>query len=202
MPKRLNREYKKGKPFRDSKKFVIVAEGEREDDYFRYFNNINMRIQIEVAPRDGGKSAAKFLIERATDYIDKNGLEPNDLLWFVLDVDRWPRKEIDNLKLNCDKNPNWNVAISNPCFEIWLYFHYGDPTKLKIKTAKAFKTKLGSLISGGYKINVFAQEIEQAAINARKADVNPDHFFPNVLTSKVYTLAEEMIQFLGRNWKV
>ncbi len=38
--RRKNRSYKKGGRHRDARLFVIVAEGEREDAYFRYFKKI------------------------------------------------------------------------------------------------------------------------------------------------------------------
>lgn len=201
MGRKQNNIYKKPKAFRDFRKFVIVAEGEREDDYFAFFNEINGRVQIAIAPREGGKSAAKYLLERANKYIEKEGLVAEDYLWFVLDIDRWPRKEIENLLLHCEKNHNWSIAISNPSFEIWLYFHFGDPTKLRIKTAKQLKTKLDKLVHGGYKREVYAKEIERAKNGAQKADKHPKQGYPDFLRTKVWKLAEEMLKFLGRNWK-
>jgi hypothetical protein len=82
MPRTRNREYKKGKPHRDFRKFIIVAEGQREDDYFSFFGNINERVVVEIVPRDGGKSAAKYLLDRLTRYADRYGVEPEDLVCF------------------------------------------------------------------------------------------------------------------------
>jgi len=115
---RKNREYKKGKPHKDYRKFIIVAVGEREDEYFSYFKRITPRVDVEIVQRDGGKSAAKYLIGRLGDYDYRYGIEPEDQVWFVLDVDRWPRREIHDLYQNCEAEPNWNVAISNICFEV------------------------------------------------------------------------------------
>ncbi|SHN36604.1 hypothetical protein SAMN05216311_110120 [Chitinophaga sp. CF418] len=55
MP-RKNREYKKGAPHRDYRKFIIVAEGMREDDYFSYFNQLTPRVEVKIVAREGGKS--------------------------------------------------------------------------------------------------------------------------------------------------
>lgn len=199
MPKK-NREYKKGKPFRDFRKFVIVAEGEREDEYFRFFEGINRRIQIAIAPREQGKSSPNFFIERLTKYDNQEGLTPEDLIWFVLDVDKWERGEIDSLYQYCQQNVNCSIAISNPCFEIWLYFHFGDPTILKEETAQEFKNKLHTLVHGGYKRDVYALEIEKATKRSKVADKSPNNYFPEIRTTKIYKLTENMLSFLGRNW--
>jgi len=53
MP-RKNREYKKGAPHRDYRKFIIVAEGMREDDYFNYFNKLTPRVEVKIVAREGG----------------------------------------------------------------------------------------------------------------------------------------------------
>ncbi|UKJ09401.1 hypothetical protein [Solitalea lacus] len=64
MARNKNREYKKGKHHRDFRKFVIVAEGQREDEYFNFFGELNRRVVVEIVPREEGKSAAKHLLER------------------------------------------------------------------------------------------------------------------------------------------
>ncbi len=48
-----------------------------------------------------------------------------DTLWSVFDVDRWPVK---NLSLVCHqaRQKKYSLAISNPCFEVWLCLHLGD----------------------------------------------------------------------------
>jgi len=201
MPRKLNRAYKKGSPHRDHRKFIIVAEGEREDDYFRFFNAKNQRIIISIVARDGGKSACKHFLERVRKYDDEFGIEPNDQLWFILDVDKWLRSDIDELAKHCVDTPNREIAISNPCFEVWLYFHFGDPAKLTELTPQSIKTSLHTLIPGGYKREVFAPEIEKATAKAEKADKNPIHYFPDPLTTKVYKLSAQMLQFTGKSFR-
>ncbi|NLR78014.1 RloB domain-containing protein [Chitinophaga eiseniae] len=74
MPRNTNRGYKKGKPHRDFRKFIIVAEGEREDDYFTFFKNLSQRVIVEIVPRDGGKSAVKHMQQRIDEYAYKREL--------------------------------------------------------------------------------------------------------------------------------
>ncbi|QHS59778.1 RloB family protein [Chitinophaga agri] len=200
MP-RKNREYKKGAPHRDCRKFIIVAEGEREDEYFRYFNNLNRRVKVEIVERDGGKSAAKYLQERIATYHTKFGIEPEDLVWFVLDVDKWPRRDINELHQHCTTDANWDIAISNPCFEVWLHYHLLKAIPVNVKTPGQLKTNLNKLLPGGYNKETFAKQIKVAATNAGKADEHKDHYFPEKNNTKVYVLANQLLQFLGNNWQ-
>lgn len=201
MPRNLNRPYKKGTPHRDYRKFVIVAEGEREDEYFAFFNEKNQRIVIEIVERDKGKSAPKYFVERLETYDQKFGIISSDLIWFVLDVDRWTRKGINDLYNVCQNIPNYNIAISNPCFEVWLYNHFSNISELENSSCSELKTKLNTLRHGGYKVNEYALEIENACQTSRSTDTTTPHYFPEPLQTKVYLLGEELIKFLGKNWK-
>jgi len=201
MPRSKNREYKKGKPHRDFRKFIIVAEGQREDDYFNFFGTINQRVVVEIVPREQGKSAAKYLLDRLSKYEDDYGIEPEDFVWFVLDVDRWPRKEIDNLYHHCQEVANWELSISNPCFEVWLLYHLLKEIPVELNTAKRLKANLPKLVQGGYNRDYFANLIETASKNAENADLHKEYYFPEKSVSKVYLLANTLLSFLGNKWQ-
>ena len=201
MSRSTNRNYKKGKPHRDFRKFIVVAEGEREDEYFGFFKGINQRISVEIVEREEGASAVKHLLDRLTTYNYKNGIEPEDFVWFVLDVDRWPREHIDELNQNCEQEENWFLSVSNQCFEVWLFYHLVTEIPAEHNTAKKLKRALNDRIPGGYNRDRFAVLIREAADNASAADPHPDHYFPEKRVSKVYTLAYRLLDFLGNNWK-
>lgn len=201
MP-RKNRGYKKGAPHRDCRKFIIVAEGVREDDYFSYFNRLTPRVEIKIVAREEGKSAAKFLLERVRTHDAKFGIEPEDFVWFVLDVDKWPRQEIEGIFQHCTTDPNWNISISNPCFETWLHYHLLKEIPLEICTAAKLKTNLNKLVPGGYNKTLFAKLIKDAIANAKYCDKHKDHYFPELNVTKVYILGNQLLEFLGNNWQV
>lgn len=202
MP-RKNRAYKKGAPHRDARLFVIVAEGEREDAYFSYFHAQNQRIKIKVVPREAGKSAPKYFLDRVDSFRETEEWVPaaNDQLWFVLDVDRWERKDIDELYAHCSKESNWDLAISNPCFEVWLLFHRLTKIAESETHCGALKKRLGQLTPGGYTLEDDARLIATATENAQNADTHPDHYFPEQHETKVYRLARELLTLLGQNWQ-
>src|ERR1700733_15010300 len=167
MTRKINRNYKKGLPFRDFRKFIIICEGKREDDYFKEFNNINRRIQIHIVEREEGQSAVKHLLKRASNYDELFGIEPEDFVWFILDVDRWPKDQVSELHQNCMEESNWFIGISNPSFEVWLYYHVVSTISAELKTASKLKTKLKDLVHGGYNAKKIAPLIERAIINAK-----------------------------------
>jgi hypothetical protein len=203
MPKSENRSYKKstGK-HRDARCFFIVAEGEREEDYFLWFERKSKRIRVQVIEREGKASAPKHMLARLQKFLPESAVQPGDQIWFVLDVDRWKRESIEELRALCADYEGWATAISNPCFEVWLLFHFNETIPGNATTPKSCKQLLHKLTPGGYSTEKFAPEIEKAAAHARAADPSPEHDYPDAnLTTKVHRLAEEMLRFLGRNWK-
>lgn len=201
MSRSTNRNYKKGKPYRDFRKFIVVAEGEREDNYFGFFNDLNRRVNVQIVEREEGNSAVKHLIERLNSYNYKHGIEPEDLVWFVLDVDRWPREHIDELNQYCEQEENWFLAISNQCFEVWLFYHLDSEIPAELDTAKKLKRALNDRTPGGYNRDSFVLLMKEAADNASLVDLHSTHYFPEPGTTKVYALAYQLLEFLGNNWK-
>ncbi len=199
---RQNRAYKKGAPHRDARLFVIVAEGDREDSYFTYFNEINSRILIKKVPRDGGKTSPKFFIDRVTDFTNSGEWSPaeKDELWFICDVDKWEREHIDEVFKACENKSTWNLAISNPCFEVWLHYHSGV-IKDDGRSCGELKTSLPATKLGQFEIEKYCLLIELAFENAKKGDNHSTHYFPERMETKLYLLAESMIPLLGKNWK-
>jgi len=198
--KKLNRDYKKGKPFRDARKFIVICEGEREADYFSFFDGKSQKLVVKtVAPvgENQGQSAPNHLKARASEYIDENGWEENfeDQLWFVLDVDRWERDSIDELKHLTEATNNWFLAISNQCFEVWLYYHKSN-LKVIPENAGNMKQLLHDQTNGGYNVKIYAPEIETANKNSRNLDENEDSYYPDVGITKVYKLGEELVGLL------
>jgi hypothetical protein len=121
---------------RDAKLFIIATEGAKtEKRYFEFFQD--SRIKIEVLPTGSANdSAPQHVIERLNEYSEQYDLGEEDSLWLVLDVDRWGPK---NLSIVCRQatQKKYRLAISNPCFEVWLCLHLSEPKSfilISIKT--------------------------------------------------------------------
>ncbi|WP_392470942.1 RloB family protein [Sphingobacterium cellulitidis] len=172
---------------RDYKLFAIVCEGsKREPDYFKLFRFASKRIAVDiieekvsdeqVSPDVKNKSAPKWLLDRAVKYIEKEGLNDEDDLWFVMDVDRWKSEQIREIAEYCEKYPNWHIVISNPCFEVWLYLHKRKNLSSS-NTCSEFKTELASFDKVGYNPYTYIPDIINAIKNSKT--LNKDEYFLN-----------------------
>jgi hypothetical protein len=208
------RGYKRETPvnlLRDYKLFAISCEGGvREPNYFKLFTHMSGKIAVdiiedivsdfEMRSKHENKSAPKWVLDRAIRYIEKEGLLDEDDLWFVMDTDRWSEEQLREIAMYCEENPNWNIVLSNPCFEVWLYFH--KKTKIVntgLKCAHDYKSEISTFDKGGYHPFRFIPFIEDAIKNAKAADTNSAHYFPNEKETKVYKLGEALIEVIGKN---
>ena len=202
MPRR-NREYKKGAPHRDARLFVIVAEGEREDAYFQWFHEKNQRIKVHIVAREQNRSAPTFFLERATQYLEQIDLKAvkGDSLWFVVDVDRWERSAIDDLQRACEQEPGWHLAVSNPCFEVWILYHQMKEIKDTGQACQDLKQQVHLQFKGGFSVETVCPQIATAVDHAKARDSGPDAYFPDRMQTKVYLLGAQILSLLGKNWQ-
>lgn len=196
---------------KDYKLFAIACEGsKREPQYFNVFKYLSPRLTVDVvetvitdedmAATHQEKSAPKWVMDRAVKYIEKEGLSAEDDLWFVLDKDRWTDEQLREISEYCDQQPNWHVAISNPCFEVWLYFHRkADIAASQSNTCNDFKGEIAAFDKGGYRPLNYIPLIKDAIVNASNADNNKGYFMPGPKVAKVYELAQSMMTFVGEN---
>lgn len=113
-------------------RFLIVCEGARtEPGYFRHLRH-SARLPLELRIESGG--TPKALVERAVEL--KRGAERDarrrhdsalkfDEVWCVFDVDEHPflSEAQEQARAN-----SIHVAISNPCFELWVLLHFQEQT--------------------------------------------------------------------------
>ncbi|MEO3777435.1 RloB family protein [Micromonospora sp. B11E3] len=107
---------------------VVFCEGEAsEPDYINALKRLphvrgNTAIDIEVDPNQG---VPLTLVRRA---IERSRDDEIDECWCVFDVE-WP-KHHPNLDqaIQLAADHGIRLAISNPCFELWLILHFEDRT--------------------------------------------------------------------------
>lgn len=196
---------------RDYKLFAIACEGsKREPEYFKILRYLSKKIAVDIIEDivseeealsiNPNKSAPKWVLDRAVRYIEKEGLNNEDDLWIVMDVDRWSEEQLREVASYCDQFPNWNIVISNPCFEVWLYFHKKSNINIsKSESCNDFKTEISTLEKGGYHPIKFLRYFADAIVNAKAADSDINHFIPKIKETKVYQLGEAIINVIGKN---
>lgn len=194
---RTRRSYTKQAPHRSAAIILIIAEGKREDGYFKKLREQISNIQIEIIHREDGVSSPLYAFQRLEEYkniAEWNQLD-NDQVWFVFDNDDW-RDQIDNLIEECRSRANHFTAFSNPCFEVWLHYH--SRRDIPMLNAQQLKEQLADQAIGQYSASKFIKHIHVAIANAKEADKVPDDNKPGPMQTKVYKLAESLLAVLNR----
>jgi len=192
--------YERVEPTKDAKLIVIYCEGKkREKDYFNYFVELNQKIKLEVEePSHDDNNSPNGLYEKAVSHIIKSKEDPNpkyeiyDEIWLVFDTDKWG-KQISSVREEC-KQKGWNVAQSNPCFEVWLYYHLFEFKEFDgMEIAENWKTFVNEKISGGFDSRKHPVLIKTAISNSKKA------FDKNITigSTEIYKLAESFYPYIS-----
>ena len=202
-----NRIFKKEDPSEEAKKFFIVCEGEkREDQYFRYFQRIDSRVEVEVISQQGGGDTSptglltKF--RELTNYgpegeAPKHIVTPVDEIWFVIDTDDWGDR-IEELRTEVADQDNMYVAQSNPCFEVWLCFHVSaeKQTFPGDNIAENWKQRLPEILPGGFDSKKHPLFI-RAAIDAARDNYEEENAKPFKGSTQVFGLAQRIYDLIS-----
>ncbi|MEA1875414.1 MAG: RloB family protein [Bacteroidota bacterium] len=182
-----------------AKVFAISTEGtSTEVRYFEGFNqhsnhlNIQGRVLVDVLERqdpEDTKSAPQYILSLLDEYVDESGID-SDELWIVFDRDRQNNSKEQVLEtINQCQQRGYNVAFTNPCFELWLLMHVSDLSdydhailldnpKDSVRAKKRFIDKEISRLIGGYRkknlqFDRFMPFLEQAVAHAELHCSNP-----------------------------
>jgi hypothetical protein len=136
----------KPEPHRDARLFIIATEGRKtEKQYFSMFGN--KKCQVHVITNKDNRSAPAYILAQLKAFKDEFQLKEDDELWLMVDVDRWGNRNLASVAAQAGHN-KFNLAVSNPCFEVWLYLHHGDLDD-QPGSAEEIKRRLRNLL-GGY----------------------------------------------------
>jgi len=209
--------------FADAEKFYVLSyEGTKsEKKYFEdlrqseYFNDSG---QIETIPLKRPKNAGsnpisvKSLLSQAKK--DFN-FKSTDEFWLIIDRDDWETihlLDISALVEDCKKEKNFFMAMSNPCFEIWLILHLTplstfseDEQRAIFENEKISANKnhidevLATCINNGRGYNkrpdprLFLPKVYDAIVNAKRI-ANTEEDYPSRIGTDVYKLVEKLVK--------
>jgi hypothetical protein len=133
MGRRRNRPLRRGAPRREPRKrLLVLCEGKiTEPLYLKAFRHEHRSqlVEVEVVPECG---VPKSLVGQAVERKKHAEMEARrrgdpylkyDEVWCVFDVDNHPN--LPEAKQQARDN-GLNLAISNPCFELWILLHFRD----------------------------------------------------------------------------
>jgi hypothetical protein len=134
------------KTFRDDRLFIVACD----DTYApkQYFESFKIsRVHVYVVPTEDGTSSAPHVLQRLMGFERQEG----DELWMLLDTDHCT--EPDHIRtfqraLKEAREKGVKLALSMPCFELWLLLHgSGEASVGELTTARrtedALRSELG-----------------------------------------------------------
>lgn len=209
-------DYSKGEPHLETAIVFILSGGsEREKDYFRplrmdaKIRNVKIAFRSKkgqgLKPYELASIASEFLRNKL--FITEENLsyhiEEGDTIYLIQDVDMFGPELRKHLSGDYDKSAiQW--IISNPAFEIWLFYHYHDnPSMLndgltlsERDRSNWLKENLNIIIPGGVKPTQALHYAEIAIRNSRNNYSDVDGI-PEVFSTQMHLLAESVIEKLG-----
>jgi hypothetical protein len=187
---------------RDASLIVIASEDTYAvEQYFRRFNV--RRVQFKVLPTEDGRSSPEDVLVRLDEYKREYDIGEGDTLWLCTDTDHWAKpNHIGNLVrvLQECRQKEYGIAISNPCFELWLLLHFEDAAGLQAGISCEEVTRMLKKCRGGYtkgcceRLPLTGPGVEDAIGRARKMDADPSKDLPETPGTRVYRIVEALKQ--------
>ena len=203
--------------FRDARLIVIASEGkDTERIYFKALAKeyTNPRVHVHILERgkdEQNNSSPEHVLKQLNDYKCQYALESDDELWLVVDKDRWTEAMLSYVATECAQDDFMHMALSNPCFEFWLLLHWVDASLLtpeeqqlwmenrrKSKNADPYlkvrlRQEMGSYHEADYDAQMLIVHVEEAIERAKALDNNSTDRWPQTLGTRVYLLAESVM---------
>ncbi|MBR6278543.1 MAG: RloB domain-containing protein [Bacteroidales bacterium] len=215
------RDYGKKNPSRDAHKVYIVCEGRKtEPSYFAFFEGLSSNLQVITIPPTTGTDPLKLLERAKQVFIDDDRVHSvdythGDTVWFVIDTDTWETEgKITPLRKFCDTQNKsitkefdeikqysaWNVAQSNPCFEIWLYYHLMEtPPEDYAPQKERFKTYFDKVLPGGFDYDRHPKYLAEAINNAKTNFKRDEDKKLALFSTEMFLLGTEILGFVKRD---
>jgi hypothetical protein len=189
---------RRANPVRDANLVVIASEDRYAvRQYFDFFQST--RIQFKVLETQDGKSAPAHVLTRLNEYLAEFEIGEGDSFWIVCDCDHWVESShIRNLTqvLRECRQKSIQVALSNPCFDLWLLLHFADFPPDDTLTCDEVADLLRAAAGSYDKTKVYNLKIDDEKVAAavkRAADKHPS---PEEIPTRPQTAVHLIIQSL------
>lgn len=171
----------------------LITEGTKtEARYFLWFKS--NRYVLKFHNNNRNLTSPKGLVERAKIVEKENDLLKSDQIWIISDKDNWTNEHFDTLKRWIDNVKHYH-ALSNPCFEIWILFHFENSN---VTSAAECINRLKKYIPNydkNFDRNVLTlRMIETAVERAKKRYQNNDNNCFDFTGSTVFKLVEMLLK--------
>lgn len=176
--------------------FVVATEGaETEPIYFSEFHpgrDGGFRLKILGNPKH--RTRPLEVLGRLIDYERRERPGPNTEYWAVMDRDAWSSAELDEVSREIGKRPNYHLALSNPCFELWLWLHLrpNRPFANRHDCQRSLCREWPEFAKGEYDAARLLPLASIACERARELDERPEEPWPDQQATRVHRLVERL----------
>ena len=190
---------RKASPVRDANLVVIASEDRYAvRQYFDFFEST--RMQFRVLETQDGKSAPEHVLNRIDAYREEFEIGEGDMFWVVCDCDHWVEpNHIQNLTrvLQECRQKGIEVALSNPCFDLWLLLHFADFPAENVLSCDEVAARLRATAGGYDKTKVYKLPIDDEKVSAavkRAVDKHPSlEEIPMRLQTAVHLIIRSLV---------
>jgi hypothetical protein len=176
--------------------FVIATEGEKtEPIYFQEFTpGREGNFCLKILETRNGKSKPLDVLARLIQFEKQQKPGPKVEYWAVIDRDSWTEDDLNDVAREIANRPNYYLALSNPCFELWLWFHlrpnraFADRHDCQRQLERAWS----GYSKGDYDAASLIPHMPVACELAKSEDQSPDHPWPRSQATRVYKLIERL----------
>ena len=193
------------------RRIIIATEGRKtEPIYFHELKELLRLLNVDVVRRDRDSSTPADVVKSLIQYQSNkiNDVRTDDELWAVIDHDKHDLQAAVAL-VEKSRVPI-RFVDSNPCFEMWLILHHRSIAEYDQETLQELKANrrngkrsrlekelvavCGSYNKSRLKTSDYLPHVETAIANAKSADTEPDSRWLSNVGSRVYKLAESIIE--------
>jgi hypothetical protein len=192
---------------RDDRVFLVATEDTHAPA--QYFEGLAFpRLKVFVLPAEDGRSAPGHVLDRLREAFasaqQRKEVQANDEFWLLLDTDHWIKgTNLPGLldALQQAQKAGFRLAMSNPCFELWLLLHHEDvPAGTSFGKCAEVGARLRAALDGYNKVKLRAEHFPRKSIpaaiqRARGLEATPDSpggHWPEKAGTRVYLLLESI----------
>jgi hypothetical protein len=194
--------------FRDDRVFVVATDDTYAPE--QYFKHLALRrVRVLVLPTERGESSPAHVVARLKAayevYANAHEVRERDEFWIFLDRDHHFKgthtpQTLEALRVG--KTAGFEVAISNPCFELWLLLHHEEVLPdAELDNCAAVESSLRARLGSYNKTNILPGQfpldlVETAIRRARALEKSPDSptaLLPLPIGTRVYRLLEKIL---------
>ena len=195
---------------RDDRYFLVATEDTyAPQQYFEVLTLPRVRVLVLETPEGTGHSSPRHVVDRLKKAFamvrQKGEVQQGDEFWVLLDTDHHIKDShikgtIEALKMA--SQADFEVAFSNPSFELWLLLHHVDvPPGTVFANANEVIAELKRVLGSYDKTLIGAgmfplSNIPAAIERARALEVSPDEpqgHWPETAGTRIYRLFERAL---------